>query len=224
MRLAIFDFDGTLFPFETFPFLYSQWKKQKQSKIRYYKGFVSFMPVYLLYKLKLVSSEKMRRRAVFELASLFNGMDREQITRFFDKAYKEMKNRIDSKMVKEIKKCQDEGFHLVLVSGALKPILDRVAQEYNFQDVIGTELTMKGNRAYFHKNFKYIQGEEKAIEVVRKYKNHEIDWRRSRAYADSFSDLAIMELVGEPVAVRPDKDLLCVARDRKWKIIDSPST
>ena len=223
MRLAIFDFDGTLFPFETFPFLYSQWKKQKQSKIKYYKGFALFMPIYLLYKAKLVSPEKMRRKAVFELASLFNGMDMKQIGAFFDEAYKDMKDRIDNNMVKEIKKCQDEGFHLVLMSGALKPILDRVAHEYKFNEVIGTELTMKGNRAYFHKNFKYIQGEEKAIAVVKKYKHHEIDWRRSRAYADSFSDLAIMELVGEPFAVRPDKDLLDVARDRKWKIIDSPS-
>ncbi|KUO50112.1 MAG: hypothetical protein APF76_06500 [Desulfitibacter sp. BRH_c19] len=219
MKLAIFDFDGTLFPFETFPYLYSQWKEQKKSHLKYINGMLSFMPVYLLYKAKLVSSEKMRRKAVFALASLFNGMDMKQVDAFFNEAYANMKKRIDSKMVKEIKKCQEEGFHLVLLSGALKPILDRVAEEYNFNDVIGTELTMRGNTPFFYKNFQYIQGEEKAITVVKKYRDYEVDWKNSRAYADSFSDLAIMELAGEPVAVRPDKILLEVAKERKWKII-----
>ncbi len=223
MRLAIFDFDGTLFPFETFPYLYSQWKEQKKSRIRYVNGMLSFMPIYLSYKAKLVSSEKMRRKAVFELASLFNGMDMKEVGEFFDQAYANMKNRIDNEMVKEINICIKDGFHLVLVSGALKPILDRVAQEYMFEDVIGTELTMRGNKPFFYKNFQYIQGEEKAITLVKKYRDCEVDWKNSRAYADSFSDLAIMELTGEPIAVRPDKNLMEVAKQRKWKIIGSPS-
>lgn len=222
MKLAIFDFDGTLFPFETFPYIYSQWKEQDKSKIRYYNGMLSFMPVYLLYKAKLVSSETMRRRAVFALASLFNGMDMNEVDAFFDKAYANMKKRVDGEMVKEINKCKEEGFHLLLLSGALKPILDRVAQEYKFDDVIGTELTMRGDTPFFYKDFQYIQGKEKAISVVNKYRDCEVDWISSRAYADSFSDLAVMELAGKPVAVRPDKSLLAVAVKRKWKIIGSP--
>ena len=219
MKLAIFDFDGTIFPFDTFPFLYSQWKKQKRSKIRFYKGLALFMPLYFLCKVKLYPTEKMKREAVFALGSLFNGLDMKQIEEFFDKAYMDMRERVDVNMVKEIEKCKEEGFHLVLVSGSLTPILDRAAREHKFNDVIGTELTMMGDRAYFHKDFKYIQGEEKAIAVVKKYKECEIDWKKSRAYADSFSDIDIMEIVGEPAAVRPDKDLLDVARDRKWRII-----
>ncbi len=219
MKLAIFDFDGTLFPFETFPYLYSQWKQQKKSRIRYVIGMLSFMPVYLSYKAKLVSSETMRRKAVFELASLFNGMDIEEVEEFFDQAYANMKTRIDLEMVKEIYKCKEDGFYLILLSGALKPILIRVAQEYKFDDVIGTELTMRGNKPFFYKNFQYIQGEEKATTVVKKYRDFDVGWKNSRAYADSFSDLAIMELVGEPFAVRPDEDLLNVAKERQWKII-----
>jgi len=47
MKLAIFDFDGTLFPVETLPFLLSQWKKLKYSKTRYYKTYIFLMPLYL---------------------------------------------------------------------------------------------------------------------------------------------------------------------------------
>lgn len=39
-------------------------------------------------------------------------------------------------------------------------------------------------------------------------------------YTDSASDLAVMELVGTPVAVNPDPTLARVARKRKWRVED----
>lgn len=35
MKLAIFDFDGTLVPKDALPFVLAQWKKQNYSKIKY---------------------------------------------------------------------------------------------------------------------------------------------------------------------------------------------
>ena len=43
-----------------------------------------------------------------------------------------------------------------------------------------------------------------------------IDLRTSYAYADSSSDLPVLEAVGHPVAVRPDKRLRAVAEERGW--------
>ena len=37
-------------------------------------------------------------------------------------------------------------------------------------------------------------------------------------YSDSASDLPLLERVGEPVAVNPDKKLAKVARDRGWRV------
>jgi HAD superfamily hydrolase (TIGR01490 family) len=39
-------------------------------------------------------------------------------------------------------------------------------------------------------------------------------------YTDSHSDLALMEIVGCPVAVNPDRVLARIARDRDWEIVD----
>ena len=39
------------------------------------------------------------------------------------------------------------------------------------------------------------------------------------AYSDSVTDLPMMELVGHPVAVNPDRPLLRVATEREWEVV-----
>jgi hypothetical protein len=41
LKLAIFDFDGTLFPKDSLKFLLSEWKRLEYSKLKYYKIFSS---------------------------------------------------------------------------------------------------------------------------------------------------------------------------------------
>jgi phosphoserine phosphatase len=45
-----------------------------------------------------------------------------------------------------------------------------------------------------------------------------IDLERSYGYADSMSDLPLLEAVGIPVAVNPDVALHRLARARKWPV------
>ncbi len=45
-----------------------------------------------------------------------------------------------------------------------------------------------------------------------------VDLRRSYAYADSISDLPMLEAVGNPVAVNPDRRLAAAARERGWQL------
>ncbi|MEW6623361.1 MAG: HAD family phosphatase [Bacillota bacterium] len=224
MKLAIFDFDGTIFPFETLPFLFKQWKQQKKSKTRYWKSFFTFMPVYLLYRLKIISSERMREKALTEFATLFKGMKIEEIKDFFERAYRVMKLKADPNLIREIEKCRGEGYCLILISGALKPIIEIAANDLGFEHAVGTELKLVNNIFCFDKPLEYIQGEVKVIRLVKDYADKEIDWEGSCAYADSFSDLSLLELVGNPIAVRPDGELLEVARDRGWKIIGQRQT
>jgi phosphoserine phosphatase len=39
-------------------------------------------------------------------------------------------------------------------------------------------------------------------------------------YADSISDLPVLEVVGHPVCVVPDRRLALIAREKRWKIYD----
>jgi hypothetical protein len=47
---------------------------------------------------------------------------------------------------------------------------------------------------------------------------HGVDLAGSYAYSDSATDLPMLEAVGHPVAVNPDRELARVARQREWEI------
>ena len=46
-----------------------------------------------------------------------------------------------------------------------------------------------------------------------------IDLAESSAYSDSYTDLPMLEAVGHPVAVNPDRVLAKVAREREWEVM-----
>ena len=61
-------------------------------------------------------------------------------------------------------------------------------------------------------------GETRAA-VLREYaKANDIDLKNSIAYADSTSDLPMLEAVGFPVAVNPETKLATLARRRGWLV------
>jgi HAD superfamily hydrolase (TIGR01490 family) len=45
-----------------------------------------------------------------------------------------------------------------------------------------------------------------------------IDLSSSYAYSDSATDLPMLEVVGHPVAVNPDRELLRIAQERSWEV------
>ena len=45
------------------------------------------------------------------------------------------------------------------------------------------------------------------------------DLARSFAYSDSVTDVHMLEIVGHPHAVNPDKELRRIAREREWPVL-----
>ena len=64
-----------------------------------------------------------------------------------------------------------------------------------------------------------IHQQGKAEEIQRIANSTGLDLEGSYAYSDSMTDLPMMELVGHPVAVNPDKELRKVAEERGWGIL-----
>ncbi len=46
-----------------------------------------------------------------------------------------------------------------------------------------------------------------------------LDLAASSAYSDSYTDLPMLEAVGHPVAVNPDRVLAKAARERGWEVM-----
>jgi fatty acyl-CoA reductase len=61
-------------------------------------------------------------------------------------------------------------------------------------------------------------GEARALVLTDYAEEHSLSLEESVAYADSASDLAMLEAVGFPVAVNPESRLAAIARRRGWHV------
>jgi phosphoserine phosphatase len=66
----------------------------------------------------------------------------------------------------------------------------------------------------------YAYGEGKAEAIRKMATERGLDLDECYAYSDSATDLPMLEAVGNPVAVNPDKELKTIATERDWPILD----
>ncbi len=219
-RLAIFDFDGTLYPHETFTFLVNQFKVQADYRHLYNKFNRAFLLPYIAYKLKLMSKTRMRELALIKYIEMFRGLSEAEIQKFFDQAYPDMAGQFTPEVVAELERARAGGYKIVVVSGAVKPILDRAGTELDFDLVLGSVIPVRNG--FFDKEavLSYIHGQGKVRAVEEGLAGQHIDWQASIAYADSGSDLPILEAVGTAIAVNPDSELRTMAEAKGWRIMD----
>jgi phosphoserine phosphatase len=64
----------------------------------------------------------------------------------------------------------------------------------------------------------YAYGESKATAMRELAERTGLDLSSSSAYSDSATDLPMLEAVGRPVAVNPDRALAKIARERGWEV------
>src|SRR5207237_10526823 len=64
----------------------------------------------------------------------------------------------------------------------------------------------------------YCYGPNKAEAMRSIAQDRGIDLSRSYAYSDSATDLPMLECVGHPVAVNPDRELARAAQEHEWEV------
>lgn len=113
-----------------------------------------------------------------------------------------------------------EGRRVFIVSASPDEIVRPVARYIGVADVVATRPKVDEQGRYTGEVECYAFGPAKADEVRRIAAAEGIDLAGSFAYSDSATDVPLLEAVGHPHAVNPDKDLREVARERGWPILD----
>jgi len=112
------------------------------------------------------------------------------------------------------------GCKIVLVSGALDFTLRPLARHLGADDLIANKMQFVGGIATGKVIPPIIEGANKA-NVIRAYCTRErLALDESFAYSDSFSDYAMLAIVGRPTAVNPDMRLRSIARSYNWPVLD----
>jgi phosphoserine phosphatase len=88
-----------------------------------------------------------------------------------------------------------------------------------FDDIVCAELGVRANGTYNGELTNVPPtGETRAQALMDFAVTNDLDLRESVAYADSTSDLPMLEAVGFPVAVNPETRLAALARKRGWLV------
>lgn len=221
MKLAVFDFDGTLSPQDTLPFLLKQWKRFGYPKIRRYRVYASVSGLYLRYKLGRGSRENIRKEGMRKFTRIFAGMGKKEFREFLQRSSRDILPELSVDVVREVKKAKAAGYHIVLLSGCYETFLKYVGEALGIDTVIGTEMRYQNGCVDVKTPMEIVSGEVKAKRLSACFENADVDWAGSIAYADSMSDISILEMVGKPVAVCPEQELRKIAESKGWRIIET---
>ncbi|HEX2240022.1 MAG TPA: HAD-IB family hydrolase [Actinomycetota bacterium] len=104
-----------------------------------------------------------------------------------------------------------------LVSSSPEEIVEPLAKMLRVDRWIATQSKIEDGKYTGELEF-YAYGPYKAEAMQALAEEEDIDLKASFAYSDSVTDLPMLEAVGNPVAVNPDKDLRRIARERGWPI------
>jgi HAD superfamily hydrolase (TIGR01490 family) len=111
------------------------------------------------------------------------------------------------------------GDHVVVVSASGEEMVAPVARALGADDCAATRMVVADGRYTGEIEF-YCYGEGKAVAARELAGRHGYRLSDCAAYTDSITDLPLLELVGRPHAVNPDKALRRLARARGWPVLD----
>jgi HAD superfamily hydrolase (TIGR01490 family) len=216
MRAAFYDFDGTLVGSNvvTRYFFFARRAPGLVDSLRRSAIVIGGLP----YWLWLDSRSRLRFNEVFyrEYRGLSESWLRKTAERLWDA---EIRPSVYAGSRDLIENDRREGFEPVLVTGGLDFAVGPAARQLGFDRLIA-------NRMIFHDGVasgeleKPLLAEEGKVHAMQEYcRRYNVDTVASKAYSDSFSDAPMLECVGRPTAVNPDRRLLALAQQRGWPVL-----
>jgi HAD superfamily hydrolase (TIGR01490 family) len=110
---------------------------------------------------------------------------------------------------------QQDGHDVIIVSTSGQEIAGPIGAMLGVTQVIATKLSVADGRYTGGVDF-YAYGQAKADHVIALSAERGYRLGECFAYSDSVTDLPLLELVGHPCVVNPDRALRRVARARQW--------
>jgi HAD superfamily hydrolase (TIGR01490 family) len=110
------------------------------------------------------------------------------------------------------------GHRIYLVSASPEEIVLPLAEMLGVDGAISSRAEIDEAGRYTGRMAFYAQGPTKARAMAELADRAGIDLSASTAYSDSATDVPMLEAVGHPVVVNPDRALAKLARERGWDI------
>ncbi len=116
-----------------------------------------------------------------------------------------------------IAKLKRENYFLLIVSGSPREIVAKVAKHYGFDDYEAAEFVCDDQLCFTGQINSPVFDKNKALTGL--IAKHDLSWEGSYAIGDSISDATMLELVENPIAFNPERELFETAKQNSWPIV-----
>ena len=168
----------------------------------------------ILNRMGILSEESAIERSL----KWYQGMSGEMFKATMDYCAEKLTSEIRNDARKEVRFHQDQGAHTVILTASTASLCNPIKMKLQMDDMICTELEFFDDRFTGKMKGRYCFGTEKLVRARQYCKDKEMNMEDAFYYADSIADLPVLEAVGVPVCVTPDRKLERIALKRRWKI------
>lgn len=210
---AFFDMDKTILSENSGQLYYKYYYKKGEIK---FIDFIRLLPIPILYAFGMLKLEYISKA----LSKKYLGLTENEIYKKTQRWFEDFGHKfIRKEMIEEINKHRKNGAEIVLISASPRNLCYPLYDYLDMDKLISTDLIIENN-IFKGIQGKNVYGEEKVNRAKKYLSNNNMNFEDSYFYSDSISDLPLLKAVGNPVCVNPDKKLMKIAMNKKWKILD----
>jgi HAD superfamily hydrolase (TIGR01490 family) len=122
-----------------------------------------------------------------------------------DKVYKYTRSRVEWH--------KENGHKIFFISGAPDFLVEKMSLKYEATEYKATEYLVDGNNNFTGEIIKMWDSENKQRVLNKLVNKFEVELESSFAYGDTTGDLSMFQMVGNPIAVNPNRNLLMSIKD-----------
>jgi HAD superfamily hydrolase (TIGR01490 family) len=179
--------------------------------------FLKSLYAQLMFQLMGADEEKMERMRR-EAAKMTAGWEQERVKQVVTEVLEEVISPlIYAEALERIHNHRAAGRLVCMVSSSPQEIVEPMARMLHVDRYIATRPRIDDGK-YTGELDLYAYGPHKAEAIRALAEELGLDLQGSYAYSDSATDLPMLEVVGNPVAMNPDKGLRRIAIEREWTI------
>ena len=125
---------------------------------------------------------------------------------------------------KKIEWHKKENHKIFFISGSPDFLVEKMARKYGVKDFRASEYLLDEENRFTGEIYKMWDYENKQKALDKFVENYDIDLDKSYAYGDTTGDISMLSMVGNPIAINPNRKLLNIIKEtpalfEKTKII-----
>lgn len=216
---AFFDIDGTLLAVHSAPSYARYMRRHGRARRRDLLRTAYYL---LQYRLNVLDIHRALERA----SELIAGEEESEIAAFSRRWYEEeMRSHLVPAVCALLAQHRERGDLVALLSSTTSYLAEPIAQDLGVDHVLVTRLQVQDGRFTGRADGPVCYGRGKVHWAKSFAREHGADLAASYFYTDSVTDVPVLELVGEPRIVQPDRLLRKEAQRRRWPIVsvDDPN-